>query len=1041
MPKCQPGRTTGRKRTAALLVGSVALATPALLGGTAAQASLTGPGVGDGRNITVFHDLDMVAVYGYEPAGTPLRVEVVRNGQVVGRASGASKALADGTGLEINHGLEAVAAQPGDCWDQQTPDIRPGDRVVVTADGDTDEVTVDDIRWSKAPYLAANGDVVVEGHARYADGTPIPLSVLQADEFRNDSGEYRITPDAPTALGSDGSFQVRYRAPFTGDRNRENLTLAQRQEVLLGNGHTVGFGHAEALPLPAETQLVSGPAETNGPAAGCEGAPAGGAPLPGLETTPPTVTPLDPAAGAIAVARTSNITAQFDEPVSGVDAASFWLTDSMGLGYMSTVSYDPATRVATLNPAGTTLPADRLMKVTMTGGVTDLSGNALAPTSWTFTTAPLAPTVDTTPPTVTGRGPVAGATDVGPGTDVTATFSEVVAGVDATSFRLVDGNGAAVPAAVSFLNRTATLDPSAPLQPSTTYTASLSAAVRDGALNALTPTEWSFTTAAAVAGGPTDTTTPSITAHTPASGATGISVDDTVTATFSEPVWVTSDSFTLSSTAGQVSAAVDYDVDSRTATLYPLNSLAAGTTYTAELTAEVLDDADNPLVPTTWSFTTAGAAVVQPPADTTAPTVTGHGPANGSTDTPVGSTVTATFSEDVTGADGTNVTLTGPAGKVAATVGYDAATRTATLDPSADLVAGTGYTATVGTGVKDAAGNALAAARSWTFTTARPADTVRPTVTTWTPAANATGVDVNGDLTVTFSEPVTGVTASSFTVRAGSGAAVPAAVGYDAATRRATLNPNASLAAGTRYTVGLTNAVRDTAGNPLTATTSTFTTVAADTTRPTVTSRTPAANATGVDVNADLTATFSEPVTGVSATAFTVRAGNGATVPAAVSYDAATRVATLNPNAGLAAGTRYTVGLTTAVRDAAGNTLAATTWTMTTAAPVVADTVRPTITSRTPAVNAKNVRLNGDVTVTFSEAVTGVSGTTVTLRTANGTAVPATVSYNTTTRVATLNPIADLAARTTYTVGLTTGVQDAAGNTFAATSWSFTTVK
>ena len=55
-----------------------------------------------------------------------------------------------------------------------------------------------------------------------------------------------------------------------------------------------------------------------------------------------------------------------------------------------------------------------------------------------------------------------------------------------------------------------------------------------------------------------------------------------------------------------------------------------------------------------------------------------------------------------------------------------------------------------------------------------------------------------------------------------------------------------------------------------------------------------------------------------------------------MSYDAGTRVATLNPTARLAANTRYTVSLfggASAIRDAAGNPLAFTTWTFVTAAP------------------------------------------------------------------------------------------------------------
>lgn len=50
---------------------------------------------------------------------------------------------------------------------------------------------------------------------------------------------------------------------------------------------------------------------------------------------------------------------------------------------------------------------------------------------------------------------------------------------------------------------------------------------------------------------------------------------------------------------------------------------------------------------------------------------------------------------------------------IAASVTYNAQSKTATLNPGADLKANTQYTATVTTGAKDKAGNALAQAESW----------------------------------------------------------------------------------------------------------------------------------------------------------------------------------------------------------------------------------------------------------------------------------------------------------------------------------------
>ena len=338
----------------------------------------------------------------------------------------------------------------------------------------------------------------------------------------------------------------------------------------------------------------------------------------------------------------------------------------------------------------------------------------------------------------------------------------------------------------------------------------------------------------------------------------------------------------------------------------------------------------------------------------------------------------------------------------------------------------------------DPAGN-VGASASYTWRIGPP-DTTAPTLTAQSPAANATGVPVANNVTATFSEAVTGVNGSTFVLDAPDGTPVPATVSYDAATKRATLDPTASLAGGTRYTVSLTNGIVDAATNPFAGATWAFTTV--DTAAPTVTARTPASGATGSNTTGNVTATFNEAVQGVSGTSFTLQNAAGTAIPAAVTYNATTRVATLDPTASLSANTSYTATLTggaTAIRDAAGNELAPTSWSFTTGA--APDVTAPTVTTRTPASAATGVAASSNVTATFSETVSGVSGTTFTLKNAAGTAIAGAVTYDAATRVATLNPTADLAAGT-YTATLTggaTAIRDAAGNSLATTSWTFTT--
>lgn len=178
-------------------------------------------------------------------------------------------------------------------------------------------------------------------------------------------------------------------------------------------------------------------------------------------------------------------------------------------------------------------------------------------------------------------------------------------------------------------------------------------------------------------------------------------------------------SFTTTKTARIVDA--DQYVHNVTSTKQNLNSSARGTANSGLL---VLADVN--ATSRYWHFYdgSGGSGGTPPPADTTAPTVTATSPASGSTGVAAAANVTATFSEAMNASTVTSSTFTLQAGSstpVPAVVAYDSANNVATLNPNADLAAGTVYTATVkggSGGVKDSAGNALAADRTWTFTTA-----------------------------------------------------------------------------------------------------------------------------------------------------------------------------------------------------------------------------------------------------------------------------------------------------------------------------------
>jgi Ca2+-binding RTX toxin-like protein len=425
-------------------------------------------------------------------------------------------------------------------------------------------------------------------------------------------------------------------------------------------------------------------------------------------------------------------------------------------------------------------------------------------------------------------------------------------------------------------------------------------------------------------------------------------------------------------------------------------------------------------------------------ADAVPPTVTARVPAINATGFPVAQSLTATFSEAVTGVSTATFTVrAGAAAPVASVVSQ--AGNTFTLNPNANLTGGTQYTVTLtggAAGIRDLAGNPLVTT-SWTFITV---DTIAPTTSALTPANNATNQAVTVNATATFSEAILGFSTVSATIRVGTlatGTLVPSAVTFNTTNRVLTINPTANLAPDTRYTVRLTGgaaAIRDTANNPLASVSWTFLTGPA----PTVTARTPAAGTNAVAAASNVTATFSEAVLGFSTTTATVRAGTAAPVAAAVTFAAATRVLTINPTANLANDTLYTVTLTggiAAIRDTAGNPLATTTWTFRTGP-------APTVTARTPASGAVGVSRTANITATFSENVAGATVANVSLRTgtlATGALITSVVSYNATTHVVTINPNATLPANSQFTVRLTSGITDIAGNPLIAVTWSFTT--
>jgi len=442
--------------------------------------------------------------------------------------------------------------------------------------------------------------------------------------------------------------------------------------------------------------------------------------------------------------------------------------------------------------------------------------------------------------------------------------------------------------------------------------------------------------------------------------------------------------------------------------------------------------------------------------DTTPPYVFLTSPALGAPNVAVGTPpITATFSKPVNCSTLTTTTFTvAVAGTGGAAVGgaVTCSGSTATFTPSSTtpLVLHTLYTAAITTGVTDLVGNAMVQNYVWNFE-ALPG----PYVVSSTPVTGTSGLTFNPAISATFLQlPMTDPdyadaalncstvtstgTTPTFTVTSSAGA-VTGTVTCNQATATVTFTPTAPalLAAGTLYTATLTSGVQDVAGIGLASPyVSTFTTDI----QPTVIASDdiPLNTASGVLLTQAISATFTKAMNCSSlSTTFTVTTGT-TTVPGTVSCTGGGTGVIFTPTNPLATNTLYTATITTGALDAQGEPMVSNyAWNYTT---VVAPPA-PTVTSMTPANLASGVAANQSVSATFSQVmnpstITGNSPATFTL-TSGGTAVAGTVASS--SAGATFTPTLLLAANTTYTATLTTGVQSAAGIGLANTAWTFTT--
>nr|WP_256589122.1 Ig-like domain-containing protein [Pseudomonas sp. ACN8] len=686
----------------------------------------------------------------------------------------------------------------------------------------------------------------------------------------------------------------------------------------------------------------------------------------------------------LAIGETSLVTITFSEAVSGFTNADLTVAN----GTLSNVSSSDGgiTWTATFTPSSSINDTTNLITLNNTG-VSDLAGNAGSGTTDSNNYA-----IDTLRPTATivlaDTTLSAGETSL-----VTITFSEAVSGFTNADLSVPNGTLSAVSSSDGGITWTATFTPTVDVNDTTNLIILDNTGVADLAGNTGTGTTNSanFTI---------DTVLPTATIVV-ADNALSVGETTQVTITFSEAV----------------SGFSNADLSIANGTLSTVNSSDGGITWTATFTPTAsISDATNLITLDNSGVQNAsgnaGSGTTDSnnyAVDTMRPTAT---IVVADTALAVGETsvVTITFSEAVTGF--TTADLTVSNGTLSNLSTSDNITYTATFTPTVGITDTTNLITLDNSGVIDGAGNA---GSGTTDSNNYTVDSQRPTATIVMVDSTLSAGETT-QVTITFSEAVSGFTNADLSVPNGTLSAVSSSDG--GITWTATFTPTSAINDSTNLITLDNTGVTDLAGNTGTGTTNSanFT---IDTVLPTATIVV-ADTALNVGETSLVTITFSEAVNGFSNADLSI--ANGTLSAVSSSDGGVTWTATFTPTASITDATNLIILDNSGVQNASGNAGSGTTDSNNFAI----DTQRPTATI-VVADTALNVGETSLVTITFSEAVSGFTNADLTID--NGTLSAVSSSDGGITWTATLTPLTGIADTSNLIQFDNSGVQDAAGNT------------
>ncbi|MCD9118211.1 Ig-like domain-containing protein [Pseudomonas bijieensis] len=832
------------------------------------------------------------------------------------------------------------------------------------------------------------------------DNTGVADAAGNAGSGTTDSNNYAIDTVRPTAtivvadstigIGETTVVTITFSEPVTG------FTLA---DLTVANGSLSGLSTSDNITYTATftpsvgvndaTNLVT--LNNTGVADGAGNTGSGTTDSNNylVDTLRPTAT-IVVADTALSVGETSLVTITFSEAVSGFDNSDL----SVANGTLSAVSSSDGgfTWTATFTPALGVTDTSNVITLNNTG-VSDAAGN-----SGSGTTNSNNYQVDTNVPTATIV--IADTTlSIGETSLVTVTFNSAVSGFDNSDLTVSNGTLSTMSSTDGGVTWTATFTPSASISDTS---------------NVITLDNTGLINASGNAGvGTTDSNNYAVDTVRPTAtivvADTAIAAGETslVTITFNEAVTAfTSADLTVAN--GVISGLSSSDGGiTWTATFTPTAGINDSSNVITLNSGGIVDLAGNFNIGTTDSNNYA--------IDTVRPTAT---IVMADTSLSVGETslVTITFSEAVSGF--TNADLSVANGTLSAVSSSDGGlTWTATFTPTLGVRDTSNLIVLDNTGVSDAAGN------TGTGTTNSANYTIDTQVPTATIVVADTSLNIGETslVTITFNEAVSGFDNSDLTISNGTLSNVSSSDG--GVTWTATFTPSASIA-DTSNLITLDNTgVVNVSGNAGVGTTDSNN-YAIDTVRPTATIVV-ADTAIAAGETSLVTITFNEAVTGFTDADLTV--ANGTLSGLSSSDGGITWTATFTPTSGITDTSNVITLANGGVTDLAGNAGSGTTDSNN----YSVDSQRPTATI----VLSDSVLKPGEtaqVTITFSEAVTGFSNADLSV--ANGTLSAVSSSDGGLTWTATFTPTLGVTDASNLITLDNTGVSDAAGNTGTGTT-------